>query len=148
VEPFKTAITLHFDREWWFVGYAVLLLVVNLFTRKVYCRYICPLGAALAVPARLRLFDWLKRRQECGTPCQLCAKECEVQAIHPDGRINANECHHCLDCQITYYNQRKCPPLVMKAKKRRQRELEREAARIKITNVDTTGLQGESNEQA
>ena len=30
----------------------------------------------------------------------------------------------------------------------RQRELEREAARIKITNVDTTGLQGESNEQA
>ncbi|OXS15673.1 regulatory protein NosR [Zobellella denitrificans] len=148
VEPFKTAVTLRFMREWGYVAYALGWVVLSLFVRKAYCRYICPLGAALAVPARLRLFDWLKRRQECGTPCQLCAKECEVQAIHPDGRINANECHHCLDCQITYYNHRKCPPLVMKAKKRRQRELERDAARIKVTNVDTPGLQGESNEQA
>lgn len=123
VEPFKTAITLHFSREWWFVGYAVLLLAVNLFTRKVYCRYICPLGAALAVPTKLRLFDWLKRRKECGSPCQLCAVECEVQAIHPDGTINANECHHCLDCQITYYNDEKCPPLIAKNKRRKRNKV-------------------------
>jgi len=118
VEPFKTAITLRFDRQWWFVLYAVALLVINVFTRKVYCRYICPLGAALAIPTRLRLFDWLKRRKECGSPCQLCARECEIQAIHPDGRINANECHYCLDCQMTYHNDNKCPPLINKRKKR------------------------------
>ncbi|WP_053188337.1 transcriptional regulator NosR [Pseudomonas kilonensis] len=118
VEPFKTAITLRFDRQWWFVAYAVGLLVINLFTRKVYCRYVCPLGAALAMPTRLRLFDWLKRRKECGNPCQLCAKECEIQAIHPDGRINANECHYCLDCQMTWHNENKCPPLINKRKKR------------------------------
>lgn len=121
VEPFKTAITLKFDREWWFVLYAVMLLTVNLFTRKVYCRYICPLGAALVVPSKFRLFDWLKRRKECGNPCQLCAKECEVQAIHPDGHINHNECHYCLDCQMTYHNENKCPPLVLKNKKRKKR---------------------------
>ena len=120
IEPFKTAITLKFDRQWWFVLYAVVLLVINIFTRKVYCRYICPLGAALAIPTKLRLFDWLKRRKECGTLCQLCAVECEVQAIHPDGTINANECHHCLDCQVTYFNEDRCPPLVAK-KKRRER---------------------------
>lgn len=118
VEPFKTAITLRFDRQWWFVAYAAGLLLVNLFTRKVYCRYICPLGAALAMPTRLRLFDWLKRRKECGNPCQLCARECEIQAIHPDGRINANECHYCLDCQMTWHNENKCPPLINKRKKR------------------------------
>lgn len=118
VEPFKTAVTLRFDRQWWFVLYAVALLVINLFTRKVYCRYICPLGAALAIPSQFRLFDWLKRRKECGNPCQLCAKECEIQAIHPDGRINANECHYCLDCQMTYHNDDKCPPLINKRKKR------------------------------
>ncbi|WP_052035316.1 transcriptional regulator NosR [Stutzerimonas stutzeri] len=117
VEPFKTAITLHFDRQWWFVAYAVALLVINLFTRKVYCRYICPLGAALAIPTKFRLFDWLKRRKECGNPCQLCAKECEIQAIHPDGHINANECHYCLDCQMTYHNENKCPPLILKNKR-------------------------------
>ncbi|MGB6214079.1 transcriptional regulator NosR [Pseudomonas mandelii] len=118
VEPFKTAVTLKFDRQWWFVLYAMALLVINLFTRKVYCRYICPLGAALAIPSKFRLFDWLKRRKDCGTPCQLCAKECEIQAIHPDGRINANECHYCLDCQMTYQNDNKCPPLINKRKKR------------------------------
>jgi NosR/NirI family nitrous oxide reductase transcriptional regulator len=118
VEPFKTAITLKFDRQWWFVAYAVALLVINIFTRKVYCRYVCPLGAALAIPTKLRLFDWLKRRKECGTPCQLCAKECEIQAIHPDGHINANECHYCLDCQMTYHNENKCPPLVIKNKRK------------------------------
>lgn len=118
VEPFKTAITLHFDRQWWFVLYAVALLVINLFTRKVYCRYVCPLGAALAIPSKFRLFDWLKRRAECGNPCQLCARECEIQAIHPDGHINPNECHYCLDCQMTWYNDHKCPPLINKRKKR------------------------------
>ncbi|NNA93162.1 transcriptional regulator NosR [Pseudomonas gessardii] len=118
VEPFKTAITLHFDRQWWFVLYAVALLVINLFTRKVYCRYLCPLGAALAIPSKFRLFDWLKRRKECGDPCQLCARECEIQAIHPDGHINANECHYCLDCQMTWHNDHKCPPLINQRKKR------------------------------
>ena len=120
VEPFKTAITLKFDRQWWFVVYAVALLVVNIFTRKVYCRYICPLGAGLAITGRFRLFDWLKRRKECGNPCQICANECEVQAIHPDGHINHNECHYCLDCQMTYHNDNKCPPLVNKNKRKKR----------------------------
>jgi len=120
IEPFKTAITLKFDRQWWFVLYAVVLLVVNIFTRKVYCRYICPLGAGLAITGRFRLFDWLKRRKECGNPCQICANECEVQAIHPDGHINHNECHYCLDCQMTYHNENKCPPLVNKNKRRKR----------------------------
>lgn len=118
VEPFKTAIMLKFDRQWWFVLYAVILLVVNIFTRKVFCRYLCPLGAALSVSSRVRLFDWLKRRKECGNPCQLCAKECEIQAIHPDGHINHNECHYCLDCQMTYHNENKCPPLILKNKRK------------------------------
>ncbi|HAQ26515.1 MAG TPA: regulatory protein NosR, partial [Pseudomonas sp.] len=120
IEPFKTAITLKFDRQWWFVAYAVFLLVINIFTRKVYCRYVCPLGAGLAITGRFRLFDWLKRRKECGNPCQICANECEVQAIHPDGHINHNECHYCLDCQMTYHNENKCPPLIQKNKRKKR----------------------------
>ncbi|WP_250655306.1 transcriptional regulator NosR [Alkalimarinus coralli] len=135
VEPFKTTILLAFQREWWFVTYAVTLLFISIFTRKVYCRYICPLGAALAIPTKLRLFDWLKRRKECGQPCQLCAVECEIQAIHPDGTINANECHHCLDCQITYHNDSKCPPLVNKAKKLRKKKPAPELQPIDAVNI-------------
>ena len=118
VEPFKTAITLRFMREWGFVLYAGGLLVAGLFIRKFYCRYLCALGAALTYPARFRIFDWLRRRKECGRPCQICAEECEVQCIRPTGEINANECHYCLDCQITYFDDHKCPPLVEKRRKR------------------------------
>lgn len=122
IEPFKTTFLLKFQRDWGYVFYAIFLLVINLFTRKVYCRYVCPLGAALAIPARLRLFDWLKRRKECGQPCKVCANECEIQAIHPDGHINANECHQCLDCQVTYYRDDKCPPLVVKKRKKAKQD--------------------------
>ncbi|WP_198949330.1 transcriptional regulator NosR [Halovibrio salipaludis] len=118
VEPFKTAVTLHWQREWGYVLYAALLLVIGIFNHKFYCRYVCPLGAGLAIPARIRLFDWLKRHKECGSPCQICANECEIGAIHPDGRINPNECHYCLDCQVTYWNDQKCPPMIQKRKKR------------------------------
>lgn len=120
IEPFKTTFLLKFDREWPFILWAVLILVVNLFNRKTFCRYLCPLGAALSVSNSIRLFDWLKRRPECGSPCKTCAKECEIQAIQPDGVINMRECHYCLDCQITYYNEEKCPPLKKLAYKKRK----------------------------
>lgn len=118
VEPFKTAITLRFQRDWAFIVYALGLVAISAFNHKFYCRYVCPLGAGLAIPSRLRLFDWLKRhRGSCGTPCQICANECEVAAIHPDGRINANECHYCLDCQVTYHDDQRCPPMVKRRKR-------------------------------
>ncbi len=122
IEPFKTAVNLHFMRSWGYVLFAVGLLVAAAFTNKVYCRYVCPLGAGLAVSGRWRLFEWLRRRKECGHPCQVCAVECEVRAISPLGPINYNECHYCLDCQVTYNNDRKCPPLVERRKKREKRE--------------------------
>ncbi len=83
MEPFKTAIILHFARAWPFSLYAAALLAANLVVERFFCRYLCPLGAALAIPARLRMFDWLRRYPECGTPCQRCNNDCPVQAIHP-----------------------------------------------------------------
>lgn len=133
VEPFKTVIMLKFQREWGYVLYAGILLSLSIFTHKAYCRYICPLGAALAIPAKFRLFDWLKRRKECGTPCQICAQECEIQAIHPTGEINANECHWCLDCQVTYHDEQKCPPLIQKYKKRHMMDKPLDAIPVVVT---------------
>ena len=120
IEPFKTTFLLKFDREWPFVAWASLLLLSSLFNRKTFCRYLCPLGAALSVPSKLSLFQWLKRRSECGQPCKTCAKECEIQAIQPNGEINMRECHYCLDCQVTYFNEEKCPPLKKLARKKRK----------------------------
>lgn len=118
VEPFKTAIILKFVRAWPFVVYAVGLLIAGLFVERFYCRYLCPLGAALAIPARLRMFDWLKRYHECGNPCQTCAHQCPVQAIHPTGEINPNECVNCLHCQVLYQSTTVCPVVIKKMKRR------------------------------
>lgn len=140
VEPFKTAVTLRFQREWPFVLYAAGLIVVSLFNRKFFCKYLCPLGAALAIPGRFRVFDWwLRRRRECGRPCQTCAKECEVRAIRPTGEINANECHYCLDCQVTYYNEAKCMPLLERRTRHQRAARAREVVRAMEPQ---TGVQG------
>ncbi|MGB6242606.1 MAG: 4Fe-4S binding protein [Castellaniella sp.] len=120
IEPFKTAIILKFIRDWPFVIFAVVLLLAGLFIERFYCRYLCPMGAALAIPAKLRIFDWLRRYKTCGNPCQLCAVECPVQAINPEGDINPNECIQCLNCQMLYHHEKRCPHLIQKNAKLRR----------------------------
>ncbi len=112
VEPFKTAITSPFERTWPFIIYAVGLLGLGLFSERAYCRFLCPLGGMLAVLDRLHIIDLLKRRPECGTPCQLCSHSCPVKAIEKSGRIKMAECFQCLDCQVEYNDDHRCPPLV------------------------------------
>lgn len=121
IEPFKTVISLRMDRPWPFVVYALVLIAAGLFVERAFCRFLCPLGAAMAIGGRLRLrrFMPLKRRPECGSPCQLCAKRCPIQAIEPSGAINMDECFYCLDCQVIHSDANVCPPLVNEAKRNR-----------------------------
>jgi transcriptional regulator of nitric oxide reductase len=120
IEPFKTVISLRMDRTWPFVVYALVLLAAGLFVERAFCRFLCPLGAAMAIGGRLRLrrFNPLKRRPECGSPCQLCAKRCPIQAIEPSGAINMDECFYCLDCQVIHNDATVCPPLVNEARRK------------------------------
>jgi hypothetical protein len=118
LEPFKTAITTKFTRAWPFVLYAGALLAIGLFSERAYCRFLCPLGGVLAALDRLHLLDLLKRRPECGSPCRLCERACPVRAIEPTGRIVTAECFQCLDCQVEYFDDKRCPPLVKAARLR------------------------------
>jgi NosR/NirI family nitrous oxide reductase transcriptional regulator len=116
LEPFKTAITSKFVRAWPFVIYAGAVLAVGLFSERAFCRFLCPLGGVLAALDRLHLLNLLKRRPECGSPCRLCERACPVRAIEPTGKIITAECFQCLDCQVEYYDDKRCPPLVQAAK--------------------------------
>jgi NosR/NirI family transcriptional regulator, nitrous oxide reductase regulator len=118
IEPFKTAITSKFTRAWPYVTYAVALLAIGLFSERAYCRFLCPLGGVLAFLDRLHLLNLLKRRPECGNPCHLCERSCPVRAIEKTGKIVTAECFQCLDCQVEYYDDKRCPPLVQAAKLR------------------------------
>jgi NosR/NirI family transcriptional regulator, nitrous oxide reductase regulator len=112
IEPFKTAITAKFARAWPYVAYAAGILAIGLFTERAFCRFFCPLGGVLAALDRFHLLDRLRRRAECGSPCHLCEVACPVGAIENSGRIVTAECFQCLDCQVVYFDDHRCPPLV------------------------------------
>lgn len=117
VEPFKTSITLVFERHWPFVLYALALLVGGMFIHKFYCRYLCALGAGLAILGTLRRFEWLKRIPFCGSPCQTCHHRCEIKAIKRDGSIDYNECIQCLECIVILNSEDQCADTLLKRKK-------------------------------
>ncbi|MDO6563806.1 4Fe-4S binding protein [Amphritea sp. 1_MG-2023] len=120
LEPFKTAVTLVFVRSWPFVVYALLLLGVGMVIHKFFCRYLCPLGAGLAVLGKFSLFRWLHRRTECGSPCQLCRVRCEIDSINRDGSIDYNECVQCMECIVILNNEDQCAIELSQAKRRKK----------------------------
>ena len=124
IEPFKTSMTLLFIREWYFVLFAVFLLTLGMFIHKFYCRYVCPLGAGLAVLGRFHIFEWLTRRDECGKPCQVCSVRCEIKAIPKTGNIDYNECIQCLECLVIYNDEHQCAPVMLENKRARKQFVE------------------------
>lgn len=120
VEPFKTVITLGFDRTWPFIAYATAVLVAGAFYYKFFCRFLCPLGGAMSLGGRLRRFDWLSRRAECGKPCQRCKTVCEYDAIEASGEIRYEGCFQCLDCVGIYHDEKRCVPIMLYEKNGRR----------------------------
>lgn len=117
VEPFKTTFLVGmFNRAWPYTLFVAVLLGLSIFIERPFCKYLCPLGASLAMPSTFRWFG-LKRKQECST-CKACAVGCGSLAIDEHGRIDHRECMHCLDCMVLYTDEHACPPLAQERKRR------------------------------
>jgi hypothetical protein len=93
------------------------LLVASIFVRNLYCRFLCPLGAALGLISSLSIFK-IKRWSECST-CKLCENTCEWGAIR-DRKIVMQECVRCDECEILYDSKTKCPHWMLDAKRKRR----------------------------
>ena len=120
VEPFKTSITLIFDRQIPYVIYALFWLFLGMFLFKGFCRYFCPLGAFLSILGKLRILNWLPRRYECGNPCNNCHKSCNYQAIDKkSGSIKYTDCFQCMDCVQIYSDKNLCKILIKNAKEKK-----------------------------
>ncbi|MCY0886347.1 MAG: 4Fe-4S binding protein, partial [Firmicutes bacterium] len=107
IEPFKTIFFLRFMRPWYFDVYAGLWIAVALFRYRPFCRYLCPLGGALAVFS-VRPLRPIPRYEFCSR-CTICARTCEVKAIDEHGRINSKECLRCTVCEHNYRDDQVCP---------------------------------------
>ena len=131
IEPFKTTFIVGvWNRTWPFWIFVGGILGWSFFSERPYCKYLCPLGAGLAIPGKFRLFG-LKRKAEC-TTCHACAAGCGSHAIDSEGRIDQMECMLCLDCMILYYDDHACPPLVGERKRREKNGLA-------LTKIDAGG---------
>ncbi|HEX7079435.1 MAG TPA: 4Fe-4S binding protein [Gammaproteobacteria bacterium] len=102
------------------------LLVASVFVRNLYCRFLCPVGAALGLLSMLTVFR-IKRWPECGQ-CRLCEKTCEWGAIR-NRRIVVTECVRCDDCERLYADRARCPHWLLEAKRRARAAAERAAIR-------------------
>ena len=74
------------------------ILALNSLADRFWCRYLCPLGALLALLARFSLL-----RPLVGSACNRCGhcvRACALDAIdtHRGYKITASECTVCLDC--------------------------------------------------
>jgi polyferredoxin len=102
IEPFWM-FGFHGSPAMW-IGVAALL-VATVLVRNLYCRFLCPVGAALGLLSNLTVFR-IKRWKECKT-CRICEKTCQWGAIQGP-KIVASECVRCDDCERLYLDQQKC----------------------------------------
>ncbi|NOY64494.1 MAG: nitrous oxide reductase family maturation protein NosD [Nitrospirae bacterium] len=132
VEPFRTFV-LKMHRQWYFNLYFLFLTGASVVVYRAFCRYLCPLGGALALPSVLQVIPFvkLKRYELCGT-CRICEKQCPYNVIRHDGSINRADCLYCLDCQMNYHDEQLCPAL-----KKKKREESRASGEVSLTTATT-----------
>lgn len=106
-DPYVTLFGLHWlfgaePGDLW-IAIVVLALVVagSLVIDRFWCRYLCPLGAALSVAGLFSLVR-IRRSQSACTDCTLCDKTCPV-GIEPSkaAPFVSTDCIGCMDCVAT-----------------------------------------------
>lgn len=86
--------------EEFLVGLIILiaLLIVSLFIERAWCKYFCPLGAALAITSPLRIFK-IKRNSSTCVNCKACTRNCPMGLdVHSEASVSSTECISCGDC--------------------------------------------------
>jgi len=73
-----------------------LVLMAIFFSRRPWCRVLCPLGGILALTNRWSLFR-LKWDKELCTQCGKCKKDCPYGVALPEA-ANSSQCLRCLEC--------------------------------------------------
>ncbi len=82
------------------VGFALLLVIMigSLFVERFFCRYLCPLGALLAVVSGKRFYK-IRRQSDSCTNCGLCTRSCSMGIRIPEkNAVISGECIQCMQC--------------------------------------------------
>jgi MauM/NapG family ferredoxin protein len=75
----------------------LIVLALNIFARRFWCRYLCPLGAWVALVSKFSLFKGF--RSDACTKCKQCVKQCPMNTIESTEFLSdPGECLQCLSC--------------------------------------------------
>ena len=99
-EPFGTVFFLSSSIVLWAIAGGIL--VASAIVPRFYCRYACPLGAALAVASTVSPFR-IHRVEHCDH-CKVCEQACPTGAIEGP-RIDFRECVRCNICEAKLIEQ-------------------------------------------
>lgn len=86
--------------EEFIVGVIILvaLLVASMFVERAFCRYLCPLGAALSITSKFRIFN-IKRNSSSCINCKACTRNCPMGLdVHSSDSVSSSECISCGEC--------------------------------------------------
>ena len=93
-EPFGTIF--YFSQSYLLWGILTLIILASIFISRFYCRYVCPLGAALGIMAFVS--PWrIKRVPQCDV-CKVCEQSCPTGAIRGPN-LDFKECVRCDICE-------------------------------------------------
>lgn len=83
------------------VGLALLAAIMfgSLFVERLFCRYLCPMGAIYSIVSRVRLVRIRKPRKACGAHCHACTSVCSMGiSLGEADKVSSGECIDCLRC--------------------------------------------------
>jgi polyferredoxin len=91
-----TATERFYEGAWLILAIFVAAVLLNLVVPRFYCRFICPLGALLAILGRFAIWRIGKTQSECSN-CKFCERNCDG-GCEPAGNIRISECVLCFNC--------------------------------------------------
>ena len=83
------------------VGLALLAAIMfgSLFVERLFCRYLCPMGAIYAIVSHVRLVRIRKPRKACGAHCRACTSVCSMGiSLGEADKVSSGECIDCMRC--------------------------------------------------
>jgi polyferredoxin len=73
-------------------------MLLSVFVKNFWCRFLCPYGALLGIVGWLSPLKVTRTASSC-IDCELCTKACPANIkVHQAGRVWSDECSSCLAC--------------------------------------------------
>jgi len=104
------------------LGFIILIisLIASFFSDRIFCKYICPMGAVLVPASKIGIFKIRNNKSVC-TDCGRCDEICQMNISVSDSKeVTSGECISCMDCVA------ECPveALTIETGKNRKRKID------------------------